>query len=354
MRKLSFLLLALLAILLNSCEHSSGEEQNPTKLTVDTTAKVQETFVPRSDSIIAIIYTSKGNIICDLEFEKVPMTVGNFIGLSEGRIVNKAKKTGQPFFDGLTFHRVEPDFVIQGGDPMGNGQGGPGYAFPDEFDPSLKHNRVGTLSMANAGPGTNGSQFFITLKETPWLDGRHSVFGYVVGGLDVLTKITAGDKMDSVRIFRKGEKAMTFDGAKAFSDALEKITKRSQSVPEFEAWVKQNYPEAKKAPEGFYYMVTKEGSGAMPKPGQTVIVNYTGKFNDGTTFDSSIGKQAFSFPLGQGKVIKAWDLAFAMFPQGTKATILIPYTLAYGEQGYPGAIPPKATLIFDIELLGLQ
>lgn len=171
-----------------------------------------------NDGMYAKINTSKGSITVELTFEKTPLTVANFVGLAEGKIKNNAKAEGEPFYDGLKFHRVIKDFMIQGGDPSGTGAGGPGYSFKDEFDPSLKHDRAGTLSMANAGPGTNGSQFFITHKDTPWLNGKHSVFGYVVSGQNVVDLIEQGDMINSIEIIRKGKEAKAFDAPKIFAE----------------------------------------------------------------------------------------------------------------------------------------
>lgn len=170
------------------------------------------------DGLYAKITTDKGEMLLDLEYEKTPLTVANFVGLAEGKIKNTAKAEGVPYYDGLTFHRVIGDFMIQGGDPTGNGTGGPGYKFQDEIDPTLKHDRPGTLSMANAGPGTNGSQFFITHKATPHLDGRHTVFGYIVKGQEVVNAIRQGDKINSIEIIRVGDKAKKFDSAKVFAN----------------------------------------------------------------------------------------------------------------------------------------
>lgn len=168
------------------------------------------------DGLYAKITTSKGSIMIKLEMEKTPLTVANFVGLAEGTIKNNKKAMGEPYFDGLNFHRVIANFMIQGGDPLGNGTGDPGYYFKDEFDPSLKHDRAGTLSMANRGPATNGSQFFITHLPTPHLDGRHTVFGYVVDGQSVVDLIAKGDKIEKVEIIRVGKDAKKFDAAATF------------------------------------------------------------------------------------------------------------------------------------------
>ena len=171
-----------------------------------------------NDGLYAKIKTNKGAIMVNLTYDKTPLTVANFVGLAEGKIENNVKPIGQPYYDGISFHRVIADFMIQGGDPTGSGSGGPGYQFKDEFHPDLKHNRAGTLSMANAGPGTNGSQFFITHKATSWLNGKHSVFGYVVEGQDIVNAIQQGDQINTIEVIRKGKGAETFDAADTFKN----------------------------------------------------------------------------------------------------------------------------------------
>ncbi len=301
--------------------------------------------------------TTKGKILVELFYDKTPLTVTNFVGLAEG-----TKKSNQPegkkFYDGLTFHRVIKDFMIQGGDPEGTGGGGPGYKFPDEFVSSLKHDGPGVLSMANAGPGTNGSQFFITHKDTPWLNNKHTVFGKVVDGQDVVNTIEKGDKIILLNILRIGKSAESFKADQESFDkllneiSLKKGHKEKQDMAKFEEEMKAKYPGAMKTESGLRYVVTQQGSGSKPTKGAMVTAHYTGKLVDGTKFDSSVDRgKPFEFPVGNGRVIKGWDEAFLDMKKGEKRILIIPYHLAYGERGYPGVIPPKATLIFDVELI---
>jgi len=323
-----------------------------------TTATATTAAEKLADGLYAKFVTSKGEILVQLEFEKTPLTVTNFVGLAEGsKDSNKPK--GTHFYDGLTFHRVIANFMIQGGDPDGRGSGGPGYNFPDEFDPSLKHSGPGILSMANAGPGTNGSQFFITHVATPHLDGKHSVFGHVVSGQEVVNKIAQGDTMTTVTILRVGDKAKAFKAdQQAFDALLKKIDtdakdKLKAATEKQQAIITQKWPKAITTPSGLMYVVTQEGTGEeTPKKGATVTAHYTGTLLDGKKFDSSVDrKQPFSFPVGMGRVIKGWDEAFMAMKKGEKRTLIIPPGLAYGAQGAGGVIPPNATLVFDVELI---
>ncbi len=304
--------------------------------------------------LYAEFYTNKGKITTALEFEKVPLTVTNFVGLAEGTKKSN-KPAGTRFYDGLLFHRVIANFMIQGGDPEGTGTGGPGYQFQDEFDASLKHDKPGVLSMANAGPGTNGSQFFITHVPTPHLDGKHTIFGHVVSGQDVVNAVAQNDRMDSVRIVRVGPKAKKFKADEASFQAL--IGKSASALADkkkkTEAELNALLKTAKATPSGLKYIVTRPGTGPKPKSGTSIQVHYAGRLTDGTPFDNSYTRgEPIEFAVGTGMVIRGWDEALLDMTKGEKRTLIIPPNLAYGPDGRPPAIPQNATLIFDVELVG--
>jgi len=312
-----------------------------------------------ADGMYAKFITNKGEITCALEYEKTPITVANFVGLAEGtkELGGGAGKAGVRFYDGLTFHRVIADFMIQGGCPLGTGTGGPGYTFPDEIDPSLKHTSPGILSMANAGPGTNGSQFFITHVPTPHLDGKHTVFGHVVSGMDVVNKIQKDDKIETIEIIRVGADAKAFKSDQAAFDALLGNQEERASEKELAAMeeameqINGQYPGAITTDSGLKYVVVAEGAGDTPASGAMVKVHYTGKLLDGTKFDSSVDRGTpIDFPVGQGRVIKGWDEALLTMKKGEKRVLIIPANLGYGPSGR-GPIPPNATMIFDVELI---
>ena len=360
-------LIAIAAISLASCTPIYK------KMNVD-----KETYAGLKDGLYANLQTSKGNMIVKFEDEKAPVTVANFVGLAEGKIDNKSKGKGIPFYDGTKFHRVIKDFMIQGGDPQGTGMGDPGYKFDDEKN-DLEHTGKGVLSMANSGPNTNGSQFFITEVATPWLDGRHTIFGKVVKGDNVIDDISnvekgAQDKpktdiiLEKVSIFSKGDNYKNYDAAKIFTEGKGKIQENNKAAlvkmeadkkkkeEEFAANQVKLVEEFKKdmqaTPSGLYYKITKTTDGVAPKAGEEVSVHYAGKLIDGTEFDSSFKRnQPIDIPIGRGQVIKGWDEGIMLLKEGETATFLIPAELGYGAAGAGGIIPPNAWLIFDVELV---
>jgi FKBP-type peptidyl-prolyl cis-trans isomerase len=308
------------------------------------------------DGIYAAIHTQKRILTLQLHYKKTTATVGNFVGLAEGSLANEVKQTGTPYYDGLNFHRVIPDFMVQGGCPQGSGVGGPGYQFDDEIDPSLRHDKAGILSMANAGPGTNGSQFFITHVPTPWLDGKHTVFGCVVEGQEIVDSIAQGDTIDKIEIQRIGKDAQDWDAVAAFNSFNQKAQER------IEAQKAKQAEELDKVSAGFQqtdsglrYQIIQEGTGQQAAAGQTVSVHYKGQLLDGTVFDSSYKRQQpIDFVLGQGQVIPGWDDGVSLLKVGDKARFVIPSDLAYGSRGAGGVIPPDAALIFDVELVAVS
>jgi peptidyl-prolyl cis-trans isomerase A (cyclophilin A) len=361
------ILIAIAAISLTSCTPIYK------KMNVD-----KETYEGLKEGLYANFQTSKGNMIVKLEDKKSPVTVANFAGLAEGKIENKSKAKGVPFYDGTIFHRVIKDFMIQGGDPKGTGMGDPGYKFDDEKN-DLQHTGKGILSMANSGPNTNGSQFFITEIATPWLDGKHTIFGEVVKGLNVVDDIAnvekgAQDKprtdvvLEKVSIFSKGDEYENYDAAKLFAEGKGKIKDNNKAIAaKIEAGKKQKEEEFAKnqeklatdmksamesTPSGLYYKITKKTEGVAPKSGDQVSVHYAGKLIDGTEFDSSFKRnQPIEIPIGMGQVIKGWDEGILLLKEGETATFLIPSALGYGANGAGGVIPPNAWLIFDVELV---
>ena len=239
---------------------------------------------------------------------------------------------------------------------MGTGTGNPGYSFNDEFHPELKHDKPGILSMANSGPATNGSQFFITHIETPWLDNKHTVFGNVIEGQDIVDAIQQNDTLTSIEIVRIGENAekfnaieafRTFEGARAEREALE-IKKQEETLNAASAGFE-------KTESGLRYKIIQEGDGKKAAKGDMVSVHYKGQLLDGTVFDSSYKrKEPIDFTIGVGQVISGWDEGIQLLKVGDKARLVIPSNLAYGSQGAGGVIPPNAPLLFDVELVDIK
>ena len=353
------------------------------------------------DGMFAEFLTSKGKIIVKLEFQKAPVTVANFVSLAEGTntFVTDAKLKGKPYYDGLKFHRVIKDFMIQGGDPQGNGSGGAGYSFKDEIVPEFVFDKGGILAMANSGPATNSSQFFITHKDTPWLNGKHTIFGYVVSGQDVVNAIAQDDVMQKVSIVRKGAAAKAFDAPKTFADYYSHKAEDDQKQAAVQAELKAKqeaeaaaakkiYDEkyapvkadkvkylagvratATKSDTGLEYKIIKTGTGKKPADGTTVYIHYAGYLEDGSLFDSSYedvvkayGKYDESrgsqggynpFPFEAGKkdgLIPGFLEGIGKMSFGDKMVLFIPSKLGYGERGAGNVIPPNSNIIFEVEL----
>ncbi|SEO81042.1 peptidylprolyl isomerase [Flavobacterium sp. CF108] len=328
------------------------------------------------DGLYADIETNKGHIIVELDYKKAPITVANFVTLAEGKneFVTDEKLKSKPFFDGLKFHRVIEDFMIQSGDPLGTGSGDTGYKFKDEFS-DLKFDKAGVLAMANNGPGTNSSQFFITHVETPWLDNKHTIFGHVVEkGQEVVNKVVQGDNIVAVTIIRNGEAAKKFDAVKVFHDYFADIAKEQSKYAgaqkekvDFYASIR---PKATKTSTGLEYVITEKGSGKKPAIGTQVYIHYAGFLENGTLFDSSIeevnktfgkfdaaraeqhGYQPIPFQAGKKDgLIPGFIEGIEKLSFGDKAVLFIPSHLAYGATGAGGVIPPNANIIFEVQLL---
>ncbi len=305
------------------------------------------------DGLYAEINTSKGVIVSELFFNKVPGTVGNFVGLAEGKIENDFKSKDDPFYDNLKFHRVISEFMIQSGCPKGTGSGGPGYKFDDEFHKDLIHDKPGILSMANSGPGSNGSQFFITHKATPWLDGKHTVFGQVIKGQEIVDLIVQNDFIKKIKILRFGDLALDFKSVESFEEH------RRLKILRLEELRKKQIKQINLITKGFektktnlYYKIYESGSKLKPSQGQTVSVHYKGMLIDETVFDSSLDRnKPIEFKLGSNQVIEGWEIGISLLSKGDKAKFVIPPELAYGSSGAGGVIPPDATLIFEVELV---
>lgn len=340
------------------------------------------------DGIFADIQTTKGDIIIKLEYEKTPVTVANFVSLAEGNnpFVNDEYKE-KKFYDGIVFHRVIKDFMIQGGDPSGTGSGNIGYTFKDEIHDSLSHSKKGIISMANRGPKTNSSQFFITHQETPWLNGKHTVFGEVVEGIEVVDSIAnvetgPGDRpkvdvvMNKVEIVRNGKNAKKFDAVKVMGDYFEEAKAEEAAFKKMKEDLAAEFADqmakAEETPSGLKILKLTEGEGEQPKIGQKAMVNYAGWLSNGELFDTNIQGIAEKFnQLNPGRRDQGGYMPFPMdyspdarlaagfreglltMKVGDKLRLFIPPHLGYGDNDY-GPIPGGSTLVFDIEVVGIQ
>ncbi len=341
------------------------------------------------DGLYAELITNKGTFVAKLYHEATPLTVANFVELAEGtnEMVDSVFK-GKPFYNGLTFHRVMENFMIQGGDHKADGTGSPGYRFPDEIVDSLKHDRKGLLSMANGGPATNGSQFFITLKDTPWLDGIHTIFGEIVIGQEVVDSIGSvpvakpSNKpledvvIQEVNIINKGTKVPSFTAEMELIEQKrkEKEERLAKVAEETINGLNALQEQAEELPSGLKLYWNKRSKGMVPEEGSGVLMNYAGYFTDGRLLDTShlaiaeaydmVDTQRLAMdkygPLPttyskDARLIPGFREGLLQMAIGDKVTLFIPSHLAYGEQGAPrGGIPPNTDLIFELELVGLD
>ena len=331
-----------------------------------------------NSTMFALIDTNKGTIKTELYFQLTPVTVANFISLAEGENKEVSDQyKGKKYYNGITFHRVIPDFMIQGGDPTGTGSGSPGYNFKDEFVDELKHDSAGILSMANAGPGTNGSQFFITHKETPWLDGAHTVFGNVVEGQDIVDKIEQGDSIINIEIIRQGNSAKKFNAPKIFTNHFKEEEKRKKEkekaleklkkdVSKIHSDLKEKSTETE---TGLKFFINEKGDGDMVDENKVILTHYAVYFEDGNLLDTSILEIAEKFNMFDNRraqaggyspieakvgakdmMIQGFKEGLKLLKTGDKATLFLPYYLAYGETESRG-IPAKSNLIFEVEIV---
>ena len=307
------------------------------------------------EGLYANIHTNQGEIIVKLAFEKTPLTVINFAGLAEGKKHSNIQ-TGKPFYNGLKFHRVINDFMIQGGDPRGDGTGGPGYDFIDEIT-DLKHDKAGVLSMANSGPGTNGSQFFITHNATPWLDGKHTVFGHVVEGMNVVNSIKKDDFIRKVTIIRVGEKANNFKTDEAAFQAANKSydnvekEKLIEKIKKLIKFSKEKHPNAVLTNAGYFSETTQTGTGDNPKKGDLVKVGLSIDLDDGTNMRKA--DKPLPFAAGSGTIISIIDQSVLQMQVGEKRTLIAPAYQIYGDSKR-GGLSSDSILIFQLELLSIN
>jgi cyclophilin family peptidyl-prolyl cis-trans isomerase len=346
----------------------------------------QNKYPDLEKGVYAEFVTNKGTFVAKLYDEQTPLTVTNFVSLAEGSndMVDSIYK-GKPFFDGLIFHRIIKDFMIQGGDPNGDGTGNPGYRFPDEIVDSLRFTKKGLLAMANSGPGTNGSQFFITLKETPWLDGRHTIFGEIVLGQEIIDSLGVipttkpGDKpIDSVFIKKVSILNTSNSKLPSFNEEMAKLEVAKKEEAERKAKIglevavgfNELRANAETLVSGVQVVFTNKGDGEKPAEGSQILMNYAGYLANGTLFDSNIREVEEKFGMlnadkvtsngyvpapaeygANARLIPGFREALLMMKVGDKATVYIPSQFAWGVSGAGDLIPPNSDVIFEIELV---
>lgn len=355
-----------------------------------TSMSCNENSSDQQEGLIAKMDTNRGTILLDLHYELAPVTVANFVSLAEGTntLVNQEFR-GKKFYDGLVFHRVVPDFVIQGGDPTASGSGGPGYSFGDEFHESLIHDGPGILSMANSGPNTNGSQFFITHRATPHLDSLHSVFGNVIEGQSTVDSIQQRDTIISVEIIRYGRNAKQFNADKILNNHLKELEEEKQKAQKLKekkrreiaakrksinaenlAYFKDLMSQMKDAASGVRYIITKSGSENSISEQDVLYIDYAVYTTEGELLATSIletAKKNLLDELNQSPedyyqpmtvdrrmlhsgLIEGFAVGINQMHVGDDGVLFVPWQVGYGEDGSPPVIPPKADLIFEVQI----
>jgi cyclophilin family peptidyl-prolyl cis-trans isomerase len=337
----------------------------------------------RNKGIYAELNTSKGMIVLNLNYEKAPMTVANFIGLAEGTIKNASYPKGKPFYDGSIWHRVVKGHVIQGGSPATDKApekeetSATGYEIPNERN-DLSHNKAGMLGMANSGPHTNTCQFYITLADRSYLDGNYTLFGEVTEGMDVVNSIVQGDTIRTVKIIRIGSEAKKFKVddvtfARLVDTQWKKVkNEEAERKVKDEAFIKSNYPGLTSAAGGLRFKILTEGKGERSVADSLVSASYSGRLINGTTFVSSaengrpavnISAENFTVNIGKDQIIKGLKSALTEMKQGEKRLLVIPPELAYGQNGFysrsvPGqkrfVISPGEILILEVTLISFK
>jgi cyclophilin family peptidyl-prolyl cis-trans isomerase len=374
-------LLSVLALVLALPAAPAQAQQRQQRPAVNAPVGQQQERGPLDPGLYAEVLTAKGRIVISLAFDRVPMTVANFVGLAEGTIRNQAFPQGTPYYDGATFHRVAPGHVVQaGGDPASDVASTPGYSIPNEIHPDLSNGREGMVGMVNSGPHTGKAEFYITLCDRSYLDGDYAVFGEVVEGLDVVRTLERGDVIESLRIIRVGTEVLAFrPTTESFRQMRRQVRDRVRAAEEAQlqedlAFLEQSWPHAIVMENGVRYVVLREGSGPALEVGDTVMVRYTGRTVRGLSFASAEGTGGpdyfwpgqstggvFPFEVGGRLLNPGFDHTVAEMTRGEKRLIIVPANVGYDPVGFYGrerpgeprfVIRPKSILIYEVEVLG--
>jgi peptidylprolyl isomerase len=339
-------------------------------------AELRQDYPP---GLYAELFTPKGVVVVSLAYDRVPMTVANFVGLAEGTIENQAFASGIPFYDGTVFHRVAPGHVVQAGIPNSEVASTPGYSIPNEIHPALNHGRAGMVGMVNGGPHTGKSQFYITLGDRSYLDGDYAVFGQVFDGMDVVRQIARGDPIEHVHILRVGREAGAFRPTTESFDRMRQevqervLAQEEAQRAEDQAFLEASWPHAMESDGMWSYVTLREGKGAPLAPADTAWVRYTGRTVRGLSFASTAeegspdyfwpgmsGGKVFPFIVGTTSLNPGFDEAISEMARGEKRLVIVPAEVGYDPVGFYGlersGIPrfvlrPHSILVYELEVL---